>query len=199
MSLPAETLQGLFLRSLIPGTCGGLYVLIPAASGIYTMLSVFISCAVTGKPMRPETVAILIACVTMLTVHTGRGTLSQGERSRYHLGRRRDGLHLHLLAGFGRQYDQLVVECFGPCAQAFDGHTGGRARFSLADGLWMQPRRSCDGLGRETPLLTGGAQRGYKIHAGAGCGGVSVYEADLHSELFSDTFARLEVNETVAE
>ncbi len=45
----------MFLRSLIPGTSGGLYALIPAASGMYTVLSMFVYSGVTGKPMSAET------------------------------------------------------------------------------------------------------------------------------------------------
>ncbi|AZI45274.1 hypothetical protein EHF33_20400 (plasmid) [Deinococcus psychrotolerans] len=69
--------QRLSLRdAAVPGTTGGVYTLIPAAIGFLSVIGVFIYSAVAQRAMPSGTDAILTACVTMLGVHTVRGTLA---------------------------------------------------------------------------------------------------------------------------
>jgi len=60
----------------VPGTTGGVYTLIPAAIGFLAVIGVYVYSAVTQRAMPVGTDAILTACVTMLGVHTVRGTLA---------------------------------------------------------------------------------------------------------------------------
>ena len=60
----------------VPGTTGGVYTLIPAAIGFLSVIGVYIYSAIVQRAMPTGTDAILAACVTMLGVHTVRGTLA---------------------------------------------------------------------------------------------------------------------------
>ncbi|SMB93217.1 hypothetical protein [Deinococcus hopiensis] len=71
---PEKPLQRL-QRVLVPGTTGGLYTLVPGATGFYVILFMHAHSYFTGKPPPNEAITsfILTACVSMLGVHQIRG------------------------------------------------------------------------------------------------------------------------------
>ncbi|SMB85721.1 hypothetical protein [Deinococcus hopiensis] len=69
---PEKPLQRL-QRVLVPGTTGGLYTLVPGATGFYVILGVYLHAHFTGREAPAMTGELLTAVVAMLGVHTLRG------------------------------------------------------------------------------------------------------------------------------